>query len=207
MKKFFLMAVMAVAALTASAQKGEFHVTPHATLGYAHMTNAEVTAEIGTVDLASNIVGGIGADVEYMLANSFGLSLGLDYNYIQSLKNSIKRNDGELEFYTTYSYLNIPVLAQVHFGEGWAIKAGFQPMILLAADLHADGKGSNVVFNKKGSLKDACESVVFAVPVGLSYTFDSSVTVDLRCNIPVSKIDKGGDNKMIGVTATVGYRF
>ncbi len=207
MKKFFLMAVMAVAALTASAQKGEFHVTPHISLGYAHISNSELNIDGFSADLSSCVSGSVGADVEYMITDMFGLSAGVDYNYIQTLKATMKAGSSETDFYATYSYLNIPVLAQVHFGEGWAIKAGFQPMFMLDADLHADGKDSNISFFQKGSLKDHCESVAFAVPVGISYTFETPITVDLRCNIPVSNIDKEGDNKMLGVIATVGYRF
>ena len=204
MKKFLLMAVMAVAALTASAQKGEFHVTPHIALGYTHITNGG--------DFESNLSGKVGADVEYMVSDAFGLSLGLDYDYIRSLNYTEKIGSEESKIYTDYSYLNIPVLAQYHFGEGWAIKAGVQPMFLLAADLNADYKGSNASAYKKGSIKDAYESFVLAVPVGISYTFDSDVTVDLRCNIPTGRMDKDmgnglDSNRMIDVAVSVGYRF
>ena len=201
MKKFLLMAVMAVAALTASAQKGEFHVTPHIALGYTHITNAG--------DFEANLSGKIGADVEYMISDAFGLSAGLDYEYIRSF-NETGTNDAKL--YLDYSYLNIPVLAQYHFGEGWAIKAGVQPMFLLTADGHLDGKSSHAQVSASGSFKDAYESFVLAVPVGISYTFDSDVTVDLRCNIPTGRMDKdlvnGADsNRMLNVAVSVGYRF
>lgn len=211
MKKFFMMAVMAVAALTASAQKGDFYITPHMSLGYVHSSDSKgESKELGELDFTHNILGGIGADFEYMLSNSFGLSAGLDYNYIQSMKTTFKNGSSELDVYTSYSFLNIPILAQLHFGEGWAIKAGFQPMFTLAADAHGDGKSGNNVAFQTGSIKDNCESVIFAVPVGLSYTFqDTPITVDLRCNIPVSKVNKNGsdDVKLLGITATVGYRF
>lgn len=204
MKKFIIIAVMAISALTASAQKGDFHITPHISLGYAGLTgnsDIDVPGAEGEVDVVNNLLGGIGADFEYMLSNSFGLSAGLDYNYVRSGNNSLTTGNKKIDAYTSYSFLNVPILAQYHFGEGFALKAGFQPMFVLEAETSVDGDSE--------SFKDACESVMFAIPVGISYTFSTPITVDLRCNIPVSNLNKGGkeDNKLVGITATVGYRF
>lgn len=200
MKKFFLMAVMAVAALTASAQKGEFHITPHISLGYVHIPDL--------TDFESNLSGKIGADFEYMLADQVGLSAGLDYEYIRSLNNTISGGGAEIKYYNDYSYLNIPVLLQYHFGEGWAIKAGVQPMFNLAAEAHVDGKSSNATANAKRDLKKYTEGFMLAVPVGISYTFDSDVTVDVRCNIPTGKMIKDDKSySMINIGVSVGYRF
>ncbi len=196
MKKFIMMAVMAVAALTASAQKGEFHITPHISLGYAHISNAD--------DFESNISGIAGAEAEFMVTDAFGLSAGLDYEYIRSLN----KTSGDAKMYFDYSYFNIPVLAQCHFGEGWAVKAGVQPMFLLTADRHIDGKTSDSHLAIEGSIKDRLENFMLAVPVGISYTFATPITVDLRCNIPTSNMNKIGDkSKLLDIAVTVGYRF
>ena len=196
------MAVMAVAAFTASAQKGEFHVTPHISLGYGHMSDATTIAMNGSVDLNSNLLGGVGADLEYMISNSFGLSVGADYNYIRSTTEKFGNHD---EIYATYSFLNVPVLAQYHFGEGFAFKAGFQPMFMLEAKAYAKDKSGS----DSKSFKDEFKKVAYAIPVGISYTFETPVTLDLRCNIPVGKMNDfdGKDMKLLGITATVGYRF
>lgn len=210
MKKFMMMAVMAVAALTASAQKGEFHVTPHVSLGYTHLSDAKGTTMFGTADFSHNLTGAVGAEVEYMVSNSIGLSAGLDYTYTRSSKDMYKVDGVEIDSYCTYSFFNVPVLVQYHFGEGFAIKAGVQPMFLLDADMHVDGKDKSTSVSKKGSLKDNCESAMLAIPVGISYTFqDTPITVDLRCNIPATKLnqDEIVDQKMLGIIATVGYRF
>ena len=199
------MAVMAVAALTASAQKGEFHVTPHINAGYGNLSNAEIREEVGSFDLTSHLLGGIGADLEYMISNSFGLSVGADYNYLRS---TTEKNGHGGELYTDYSFLNVPVLAQYHFGEGFALKAGFQPMFLLEAEAHA--KNNNTSKSATKSIKDDFENVTYAIPVGISYTFETPVTVDLRCNIPVTKMNKyeaDDSMKMLSVTVSVGYRF
>ena len=194
------MAVMAVAALTASAQKGEFHITPHVSLGYAHISDMS--------DFESNISGAIGAEAEYMISNQFGLSLGADYKYIRSLNKTKTHNGTETKAYFDYSYLNLPVLAQIHFGEGFAFKAGVQPMFLLTADEHLDKESSHSTSYHNDSFKDELESFLLAVPVGISYTFGVPVTVDVRCNIPTGKINKHGDScKMTDIAISVGYRF
>ena len=46
MKKFMILVVMAVAAITASAQKGEYFVTPHLNVGYGEMQNMTSNFEL-----------------------------------------------------------------------------------------------------------------------------------------------------------------
>lgn len=201
MKKLIMMAVMAVVALTASAQKGEFHVTPHITAGYAHMSDAKVNPDVGDFDMSNHVLAGAGVDLEYMLSNTFGLSVGADYNFIRSTTEK----EGSHELYLNYSYLNVPVLAQLHVGEGLAFKAGFQPMFVLDAKVHAKGNSGS----DSDSFKDELKSVAYAIPVGISYTFATPITMDLRCNIPVTKVNKTDelDMKMLSVTLSLGYRF
>lgn len=206
MKKYFMMAVMAVAALTASAQSGEFHITPHVNLGYAYLSNVGDDND----ELSHNILGGFGADVEYMLTDEFGISGGLDFNYMESGKYTYKDKDGEGESYCKYTWLNVPILAQYHIGN-FALKAGIQPVINLSADVHTEASGSGVTVSGDYSFTDELNTVGLAIPVGVSYTFDVPVTVDLRCAIPVTGMDKDvdfGDNSLLTpITVSVGYRF
>lgn len=197
-----MMAVMAVAALTASAQKGDFYITPHLGLGYAHVTDF--------TDYEGNISGIVGADFEIMMTNTLGLSAGLDYEYIRSFTTTYGTKDMGIDTYATYSYFNIPVLLQYHFGEGWAIKAGVQPMLNLAADFNVDGKNviaSGDVSKLQDSFKDGINKFMLAVPVGVSYTFqDTPIVVDLRANIPTGKMFDG-DGKLLDFVVSVGYCF
>lgn len=201
-----MLAVMAVAALTASAQSGEFHITPHVNLGYAYLSN--VIDEFD--ELRHNIVGGFGADAEYMLTDEFGISGGLDLNYMESGKSTYKDKEGEAESYNKYMWLNVPILAQYHIGN-FALKAGIQPVINLSADEHTEISGSGININADDSFSDNVKTVGLAIPVGVSYTFDVPVTVDLRCAIPVTgfskDLDLSDDGMLTPITVSVGYRF
>lgn len=186
MKKFIMSAVMAIVALTASAQKGEYNITPHIGFGYTNMSKFE--------DLAGGIGGTVGVDFEYMMADQFGLSAGIDALYSES----DKFNDA----YFSYGFLNIPVLAQYHLGN-FAVKAGLQPGFLIEADAHHDGVSVDG--------KDGFNTFSLALPVGISYTFKTPITLDLRCAIPLTKQNKEdqpvGDSKFTTVMLSVGYRF
>lgn len=189
MKKFLMIAVMAVAALTASAQKGEYYITPHLGFGYLNMSN------LGIEDMEGGIGANLGVDFEYMMSDKFGVSAGLDAFYGESDKYN--------EHYLSYGYLNIPVLAQYHFG-GFAVKAGLQPAFLVEADEHCESHSE--------SGKDAFNTFSLALPVGVSYSFKVPVTLDLRCAIPLTKQNKESDpsfddSKLTTVMLTVGYRF
>lgn len=202
MKKYFMMAAMAVAAFTASAQKGEFHYTPHVSIGYAYFSHEEYVGF--DISLNHSIQGTIGADVEYMLSNSFGLSAGLDYNYIYA-KDSDKTPKLSLEATTSFSYLNVPILAQYHLGDGFALKAGLQPMFILAAKgtFSIDGVS---LYDKSST--DGFKTMALALPVGISYTFHTPITLDLRCNIPVTTLNSDDDYaKIVSVSLGIGYRF
>lgn len=206
MKKFFMLAIMAVAALSANAQSGEFHITPHVNLGYAYLSNVDDDSD----ELRHNILAGFGADVEYMLTDVFGISGGLDLNYMESGKFTYKDKDGEAESYYKYMWLNVPILAQYHIGN-FALKAGIQPVFTLSADAHTEASGSGINVSGDVSITDDLNSVGLAIPVGVSYSFDVPVTIDLRCAIPVTGLEKDvdfGDNSLLTpITVSVGYRF
>lgn len=211
MKKFFMIALMAVAALTASAQTGEIHITPHVGIGYANVSNLKLPSPIQInpdkmkmndfSDLTSYT---LGAEVEYMVSDNFGVSGGLDYFLSKSGEVSESTENYSFEakdMYFTFSYLNIPLLAQYHFGQ-FAVKAGLQPGFKLAADYHSNGDKA----------KAEIESFSLSLPVGVSYQFNNSpIVMDLRCAIPLTKMNKNkfpeGDLKLTSVILSAGYRF
>ncbi len=205
MKKIFMIAAMAVAALTASAQS-KFHFTPHVGIGYNNMANAKVTFETKDYKASSGDGWLIGAEAEYMATDNVGISLGVDYLYSKSDEQEFKNLDtGHTSGnqYYKYSYLNVPVLAQYHIGK-FAVKAGLQPTFNLSADKYRGHEG-------KVDMKEAFNSVTLALPVGVSYEFGVPVVLDLRCAIPLTKQNKeklyDKDWRFTTVTLTAGYRF
>lgn len=213
MKKFFVIAIMAVAALTASAQKGECKFSVHAGAGYANVSNLEFVANVkgnGTNDFSSALGVVLGAECEYMVSDNFGLSAGLDYLYTKS--GEISEEDFGTKYndmYFSHSLLNIPILAQYHFGK-FAVKAGLQPGFTLAAELSMNGKTATI---GPKEYKDYLNSFNLSLPVGISLDCGSSTTLDLRCAIPLTKMNKenllnnGNDTKMTTIILTAGYKF
>jgi len=218
MKKYFMIAIMAVAALTVNAQSSDddkkFHITPHMGVGYANLSNNN-NAYLGNNN--NFAVAKIGGEFEMMASKNFGISAGIDLTYAQSPNKEFSYNDKDVKINAkaseNFMFMNVPVLAQYHVG-GFTFKAGVQANILLDSNIKytSDLKttDSSYNFDKTASTKDAYNTVSWSVPVGVSYTFKVPVTVGLDCNIPVSSLSKkdlGVNQKFMPVMLTVGYRF
>ena len=110
MKKIFMMAVMAVAALTANAQQeaGTFSLQPKVGLNVTKITGDGTKTKAGFA---------AGVEGMYQAAEKFGVSAALMYS-LQGTKY-----EGEDKAYNMH-YLNIPILA---------VKAGIQPGFLVGA--------------------------------------------------------------------------
>ena len=188
MKKIILFALMAVAAISANAQDKKFHITPHLGIGYMNVS--------GMGDYCDYVTAKIGGEFEFMVAEQFGISAGVDYQYgVCPEKDNVKYEFGTV---------NIPVLAQYHFGN-FAVKAGVQPTFLA----EAKAKYSTSHVSASGDFKDECESFQLFVPVALTYTFNVPVTIGLECDIPCTKLSKSGydTSRITTVMVTAGYRF
>ncbi|MDO4216227.1 MAG: outer membrane beta-barrel protein [Bacteroidales bacterium] len=198
MKKLFLMAVMAMITLAANAQQGEYFVTPRVGLGYTHNS--------GFGEFCNGFGVSLGAEYEYMVSDKVGLSAGVDFLYSQSDRveeSTPAEHYNSGESYTEFSFLNIPLIVQLHAGQ-FAFKAGLQPTINTSATLHVDGV-------KIGT--DNLRKVGLALPFGVSYQFRSPLVLDLRCALPITKLNKEDnldgdpDNKFTSVMLTLGWKF
>lgn len=203
MKKFIMMAVMAIVAISANAQDaGEYFVTPKINIGYANMTN----------DAKGAMIFGGGVEFEYMVADQFGLSAGVEFNYLNGDKESVSypaQNYTHEEYYTM-GMLNIPILAQYHIG-GLALKAGIQPGFIVSPKAHI----KDTVTGNADPKIEGMNSFQFGIPVGVSYTFGDALTVGANVTFPVTKMGKNsGDAEVdkynfrcMPIYLSVGYRF
>ena len=125
MKKIFMMAVMAVAALTANAQneKGQFSLMPKAGINISTVTGSDSKSKVG-------FVGGV--EAEYGISKNFGLDFGVLYS-MEGCKNDIVVATGIgasayiiKDAKLNLGYINIPILAQFYPVKGLALKAGIQ---------------------------------------------------------------------------------
>ena len=186
MKKLFLIAVMMVATLGASAQ--QMFIKP--------MVGADLTTWTGDVENTKMKVGLVaGAEFGYNLSEQFGLTAGLLYSMQGSKIKNVDKG-------YNMDYLNIPVLANYYIIPGLAIKAGIQPGFLMSA------KHDGV------DIKDFYKGFDLSVPLGLSYEI-SDFVIDARYNLGVSNIvdkdlSKAADDAKAHnavIMLTVGYKI
>ena len=146
MKKFFVMATMMMAVMTASAQyePGTFSVQPRVGFTASMMSNMEKLdipiAGFGDVNLDTWPAVGlfVGADMEYQLSPLVSLSAGLNWAQTGSGWEDWKHKENGMtveikDTKAETSYLSIPLTANFYVWKGLALKAGLQLGILTKA--------------------------------------------------------------------------
>ncbi|MGN6532965.1 MAG: porin family protein [Ginsengibacter sp.] len=79
-------------------------------------------------------------------------------------------------------YINVPVLVQYMFGNGFRLEAGPQVGFLINAKSKEGGTSTDI--------KSNMNSAVFSIPVGLGYLTSSGLGFDARYNFGISDINK-----------------
>lgn len=190
-----MIAVMAVAAITASAQEvGKIFVTPKAGINLAKLTNYDGGK------MRVGLVGG--AELGYQSTAESSISIGVLYS-----QQGLKDGDETLK----NDYLNIPIMAKYMIAPGLNIGTGLQPSILLSAKHKVDGgKVSGEVDNK-----DAYNTFDLSLPIVVSYEY-SNVVLEARYNVGLLKCFKDIEGeygtyeskcKNSVITFTLGYKI
>ena len=222
MKKFFVIAAMMVAAVSANAQfePGTFSIQPKLG-GVGSMLSNTPDLKLGdNVKLDKTAVGGvlIGAECEYQLTNMFSLAAGVNYSmqgsawedeniHYEGLKYEIKDTKIEL------GYINVPVVVNAYLFRGFAVKTGVQFGFLTSAKMKSTVSGKNdsmtQSINYDEDFKDDCKKFDVSIPVGVSYQFKVPIVIDARYNIGLTNVNKESDvnckNQVFQLT--VGYKF
>ena len=205
-RKIICLSVVALMSITAMAQleKGSFYYIPRIGLSLSNLTHQEIYAGFNEGSNKSEgkwkagVVAGI--DLEYMVANPVGISVGVFYQ-MQGCRHSAI--DDIPKWNTTLGYLNLPIMAHLYVGNGFSFNAGIQPGLLLQQkdDVYVSGY----------------KKMDFAIPVGVGYEFSNGWSIDARYNWGLNQISKAVDkmgkvannmdvhNRTISVT--VGYRI
>lgn len=194
MKKKMMIAVMAIVAMTASAQKtlhdsGTFTLQPKVGLALGNFSGDYIKVA-GESDPKMRVGLIAGVEGEYYINDWFSAAVGLNY-----AQQGWKNDDST----TKLDYLNVPLTADFYVAPGLALKTGVQFGFLMSA------KGDDT------DIKDECEKMNISVPVGVSYEI-SDFVLDLRYNIGLTKVNKydgGHDYKSRSdlIQFTVGYKF
>ena len=195
MKKLMMIAVMAIFAMTASAQNinrevGAFTLQPKVGLALGSFSG-DYIKPVGSDAKPKTRVGFIaGVEGEYYIADWFGAALGLNY-----AQQGWKFEDTK----TKLDYLNVPIVANFYVARGLALKTGAQFGFLLNSKV--DGVDR----------KDDCNKMNFSIPIGISYEI-SNVVLDIRYNIALTKVNKydgpnNEESRSDMVQFTLGYKF
>lgn len=86
---------------------------------------------------------------------------------------------------TTYQlgYINVPILAQYMFGNGFRVEAGPQVGFLVNANTKQKGKPSV-------DIKNSYKTTSFSIPVGVGYLTSYGLGFDARYNFGISNINE-----------------
>ena len=192
MKKLLILAIVALASLTASAQQavGSWSVTPKVGFNLATITDVEDAGmKFGVVT---------GADLTYQLQEKFAITAGAFY----SMQGARDKHDGLTRTWK-FDYINVPVLANYYVIPGLAIKAGIQPGFNLSHKYKTESNG-----NSHESDLEKFKSLDISIPIGASYEF-SDFIIDARYNFGLTKLVdvSGSSSKNSVIQVTVGYKI
>lgn len=217
--------------IMAQNQKGTFSVRPMVGVSIANLSSSNLD------NYYHNQVGlTAGLEVEYAVSNQVGISLGAIYSQQGSEidgSTDLRYTDDNGQQHAEYSeykghlrtnYINLPLMINFYVVKGLAIKAGIQVGLHCDDRLKEDQLFSRLInippsnghsglanewWSRTINETDACKSMDFGIPVGLSYEY-KNVTLDARYYFGLTKIDKSQElenlrNRTLSVT--FGYRF
>ena len=215
-KKIVIMMVLLLAVVGAKAQEvenpvGRFSVIPRIGVTLANWSGLTLETLDGT-SLESKYQAGFmgGADVEYRINKSLGITLGAYYARqgmrfpdCELTENADKGEyTGIKNHHVNLNYIQVPLMLKAYLVEGLSVNAGVQVGFLCG-----DGKITYKDMRETEATWPA-KKVDVAIPLGLSYEY-MNVILDARYNVSLTKAGKGDwDNcKNKALTFTVGYRF
>lgn len=219
MKKLLLLFVVIImTSLSVNAQfaSGTWSVQPKIGIGAANLTNIEDLPITGTVDAEKTLAGAalLGADLEYQMGDKISFSLGLNYSLQgcawENFKyNSVKYKNTKVEL----GYINFPIVASYHIGNGLSIKGGLQFGVLTSANfkMETEGKlsGYDTTIDTSIDIKKDYESIDISIPVGISYETKKHLVFDARYQLGLTKVNNEGkqDYKNSVFMITAGYKI
>ncbi len=169
MKKTLILATTFFVLLQAKAQDAHF--------GVKAGLNASSLDYSGNSDMQTKIGLNLGFLAHIHTSNEMWAFQPEIYYSQEGAKSKSNSNES-----TNLGYLNIPVLIQYMFDNGFRLEAGPQVGFLMNA--------KSKVGNTSTDIKNNLKSAVFSIPLGLSYIARNGVGFDARYNFGISNINK-----------------
>lgn len=214
MKKILFVFTLTILCLgTASAQEGFGF---GAKVG-ANVSNLRYSTEGLALRLESQVGPTAGIFADYVFRNGFGVAVeaiyakqGLKWDATEVVDAVYTR---EYDMRIHMHHLEFPVLASYYFADGFAVRLGIQPGVLLR-----DRTNYTIVTFRNGEewerqeldLKDIYERFDLSIPFGFSYLFPFGLMFDTRYHFGLRNINRYFDDTRIRndyFSVTVGYRF
>lgn len=219
MKKFLLIAAVAVLGINANAQETKFGVKA----GYSLSTlKMKADGHSETSDpMHTFYVGGL---VEHKFGDKFGIQGEVLYSPLGGKVDETGAFEGDFEgnarvkAKTTFGTLLIPVSAKYFITENLAVSAGASFGIILTAKAKYEVTGgaqipgelaSEFGIGDKVDIKDQTNTLNIAPFVGAEYSLENGLFFDARYNYGVSNLAKhaDGDGKLTNSFLQVGVGF
>ena len=227
-----LFAAISLSTMTAAAQNkvGEFSLKPMAGINVSDLSSDEEVNYKAKVGFTG------GVEAEYGVTPWLGVSLGAVYSQQGAKFNATLEELGinengqkvlallSMKGKLKSDYINMPLLANFYVWKGLAVKTGLQVGFLVNDKMNASVAMAAVtepvsdvltpysenVFSSFGyEESDICKSVVFGIPVGLSYEY-KNITLDARYYFGLTRMDDAEEdpaahNRCLSIT--LGYKF
>jgi len=175
MKKMMMVAATFFLMLNAKAQKVHFGIK-------AGMNASSLNYE-GNQDMQSKIGFNAGLLAHIHTGNEFW-AFQPEVYYSSEGAKSKSNSDNKRDL----GYINVPVLIQYMFNNGFRLEAGPQVGFLMSAK-NKDGGNST-------DIKNDLNSAVFSIPLGLGYLTTTGLGFDARYNFGISNIYKESSSKV-----------
>lgn len=237
MKRTLLVATLTLTALTTRAQSyGEeaFTLQPKVGILSARISNTPDldifdNAGRGRAVMKRDFFPGVqvGLEAEYQVNDWLGLAAGLQYSLQGAAwKNRSSIIDDQQVFVhdtkTALGYVQLPIVANFYVMEGLALKTGVQLGFLTNArseaqmDVTTKDRATNTTttfhFSDKDTSTEDFKKFEVAIPVGISYEFDSHFVLDMRYTFGLTRVNKDEEpgfknNFNQSLAISFGYKF
>ena len=197
------------------------------TIGFANAQETKFGAKValnvatlnGFDNSKSKIGFAVGGFVEIKVSDKFSVQPELLYS-LQGVKSSTSFNSSGNSFTQdeniSLSYINIPVMAKYYVTEGLSLEAGPQIGFLVSlSDKNTTSStigGSTYSSETTTSSTDNSNTVDFGLNFGAGYDFTKNISIGLRYNLGLNKLNKNSvsgisDIKNSVFQIGVGYKF
>ena len=177
MKKTIIFTAAFFALISANAQTTTFGIK-------GGLNASSISSNPGNSDLKTKIGFNVGLLAHVHTSNP---RWAIQPEIYYSLEGAKSKSNNDVSY--GLGYLNIPVLAQFMFDNGFRIEAGPQVGFLM----NANYKVNNTTTNTKNSYTKAN----FSIPLGLGYLSNSGLGVDARYNFGISDINNTNSSTKI----------